>query len=230
MFLVYGIMINTIKQYSFVTKISKSGKPVPVINGIHLHSAYNPAKEAASLISKYEYAITDVSKFLIFGLGFAYHINQLVEKIKNKQVDDYRVFVIEPNEKTTAEVSKQKLISDYKNISILSNKEAKELYDHDELIEFMLSSPTIIAHPASFNLYRDYFREFMTYKAPITIKDLIEGIGYHNNDLSKSIERYKQDSIFEASKKIKSARILEPYTMLLGAFLSLSEDQPQAEY
>ena len=87
-------------QYEF--KTSRNGLKVPVIKGIHLHSIYNPIKEAEAFAQGYEDTIKAKNKILILGLGFGYHIEE-VAKLLNQYHEKYEVIVLEPNSKLVEE-------------------------------------------------------------------------------------------------------------------------------
>ncbi len=58
------------------------------INGITVHSMYAPAAEgekwAASVIEKYDRKHEKPEKIIIFGLGFGYHIKELIKLLENR--------------------------------------------------------------------------------------------------------------------------------------------------
>ena len=71
------------------TKISKDGNPIPQIGSVSLHSNYNPTKEAEDGVSGY--CLDNNQKPVIYGLGFGYHVLEILKKYHCKEV-----FVIEP--------------------------------------------------------------------------------------------------------------------------------------
>ncbi|RKY66792.1 MAG: hypothetical protein DRQ02_08290 [Candidatus Latescibacterota bacterium] len=74
-------------------KTSRTGLPVPRIEGISLHSTYDPVGEAKRLVEAEKSMINDQSPrtILVFGLGFGYHIEQLLRLCPQS-----RVVIIEP--------------------------------------------------------------------------------------------------------------------------------------
>ncbi|MEI8346869.1 MAG: hypothetical protein WCG27_05350, partial [Pseudomonadota bacterium] len=68
--------MNTLPVSTFEIKYSKTNHPIPVINGVHLHSVYNPIKEAETFISKQEKILKEKNHILFLGLGFGHHIDQ----------------------------------------------------------------------------------------------------------------------------------------------------------
>ena len=55
------------KFESFKVKSSKSGHIIPVVNGVHLHSTYDPIKEAKSMVEKYYKNFKENKNVLVFG-------------------------------------------------------------------------------------------------------------------------------------------------------------------
>ena len=93
------------KVTNYEIKRSKNGFDIPVINGVHLHSAYNPQKEATHFYEKYKDQINANSPILILGLGFGYHIEALFEYLENKQKPE-NIWVLEPSIETVEKYKK----------------------------------------------------------------------------------------------------------------------------
>jgi len=156
--------MNQIDVQSYEVKTAKTDYKVPVVNEVHLHSVYNPIKEATTLIEKHKEVLEAKSDLLIFGLGFGYHVQEAVNFLKEKYGEDYRVIVIDPNNDVVNDCLKiQKF--DTKNVIIYSGEAVENLYSDINLVSFLINKPAVIPHPASFNLYGDYFKSFLTYKA-----------------------------------------------------------------
>ena len=71
-----------INKSKIEVKKSKVETPVPVVDGIHLHSIYNPAKEAETFIGKYNENLSKQNSVLVLGLGFGYHVWQLESELR----------------------------------------------------------------------------------------------------------------------------------------------------
>jgi len=69
--------------------LSKDGRPVPRIGSVSLHSTYRPKDEAMKAVS--EFVAREGLHTIIYGLGFGYHIEAMLEKISGA------VTVIEPS-------------------------------------------------------------------------------------------------------------------------------------
>lgn len=154
--------LDQIERYEI--KTSKMGLKLPVVNDVHLHSIYNPEKEAQSIADKYEENIKSKKNILILGLGFGYHVNKVVEMAKKYHGEEFNIVVIEPNLKVTNDCRELKIV-DESILTIHAGMPIQELYEMRSLVEFLTDKPTVIAHPSSFNLYRDYFKDFLSFEA-----------------------------------------------------------------
>lgn len=160
--------MNLVHIENYEIKTSRTEQKVPVVNGVHLHSIYNPFKEAESLMEKYKDALEAKSEFLILGLGFAYHVNEAIEELAKIHGDNFKIVVIEPNIQVYNDCIDLGLLNK-KNVLIYAGYSAEELYSDIDLVHFLLRKPTVIAHPPSFNLYQLYFKNILGYEAPKTI-------------------------------------------------------------
>jgi hypothetical protein len=158
---------------SFEIRTSRTEQKVPVVNGVHLHSIYNPFKEAENLINSNLLALEGKNELLILGLGFGYHVNYAIEKMAEIHGNNFKVIVIEPNLQVHQECLNLDLLNK-KNVLVYSGFTADELYSDLDLIHFLLRKPAMIAHPASFNLYQSYFKTFLTFEAPTKIGEIIK--------------------------------------------------------
>lgn len=157
---------------SYEIRTSRTEQKVPVVNGVHLHSIYNPFKEAETLIESHLEIFKNKNEVLILGLGFGYHVNFAIEKLQEIHGDNFKIIVIDPNRQVYEDCLRLDLINK-KNLLIYSGYNSKELYSDLDLIHFLLRKPAMIAHPASFNLYQVYFKDFLTFEAPTKIEDII---------------------------------------------------------
>lgn len=172
---------------TFEVKTSKTGLSVPVINGVHLHSSYDPLKEAQTLADKYRDSIRVNNKVLIFGLGFGYHVELIVNLLKRYH-KTYEVYVIEPVHKVFEGCRRLKRITD-NNVSIYAGHKIETLYSDTNLVDFLSVKPVIIGHPASMNLHGQYFKNFMSFEASEHIVNISSNLASH--DLKRSFEKYK---------------------------------------
>ncbi len=163
------------KIQSYEVKKSRTEQNVPVVNGVHLHSIYNPFKEAQSLVEKYADQLNAKNEVLILGLGFAYHVNEIINYMKQVHGDKFKIVVVEPNPQIYHDCLNLELLNK-KNVLVYSGYKASELYSDVDLIHFLLRKPAVVPHPPSFNLYQDYFKEVLTFEAPKKIGDILEFI------------------------------------------------------
>ena len=163
----------TIAQ-NYDVKISKSGHRIPVVNGVHLHSMYNPIREAQTLIENNKRTLEENDKILVFGLGFGYHIDLMLEALKIHPA--YQLVVIEPMPSLALEY---KNLNNNEQLLIIAGCMAHELYTNQQFLNFLLQTPAIISHLASYNLHSRYFQEILDYQAPRQLADL-------RNDLQDS--------------------------------------------
>ena len=155
------------KQYEL--KTSRNGLTVPVINGIHLHSIYNPIKEAEAFATGFADTLKENNNILILGLGFGYHVEEIAKQL-NSVHDSFNIIILESNQELVQEFNKKRNFED-KNIKIFSCKPDKvdRLFVDLEFISFLRSKPSIIKHDPSFILEKKFFMEFLKYKAPTEI-------------------------------------------------------------
>lgn len=144
-------------------KSSKSGTPIAIIDGVHLHSAFNPIKEAELFIENHLSALKQKNKVLILGLGLGYHVQEVIKNLSSFH-DDFQVVVIEPNARVAAECLT--LYPALKNKIILyPGVEIKKLYQDVVFSSFLMSKPAVIVHQSSFNFHRDYFKNLLSFEA-----------------------------------------------------------------
>lgn len=179
---------------SFDIKTSRTEQKVPVVNGVHLHSIYNPFKEAENLINSNLEALENKNEVLILGLGFGYHVNFAIEKLTEMYGNNFKVVVIEPNSRVHEECLSLDLLNK-KNVLVYSGFTANELYSDLDLIHFLLRKPAMIAHPASFNLYQLYFKNFLTFEAPTKLEDISKFTEVHQ--VKTYLKNFDASSTFE---------------------------------
>ncbi len=163
--------MNLPEVYSLEIKKAKTGTPVPVINGVHLHSAYNPQKEADSLIEKYDELLKSTPKALVLGLGMGYHVMALQNKLSAYHPGNWNIYVIDPYSELHEKALEENEINS-ERVKVIVGKTINELYHDLSFVKFLVSKPAVISHAASFNLYESYFREFLTHKEGVSLKDI----------------------------------------------------------
>ncbi len=151
---------------------SRNGLSVPVINGVFLHSIYNPIKEANTFALGHKSNLIANNKALVLGLGFGYHIEEIA-KILNQHHKNYQIVIIEPNEQLVFDFNAKRRFEDQR-ISIISG-EISEIFSMKSVVEFLKNRPSIIRHESSFALEKEYYTNFLSYKAP-THFDSMRGV------------------------------------------------------
>jgi spore maturation protein CgeB len=77
------------KQSIVRVLLAKDGSPIPQVGSVSLHSNYYPLKEATDGVS--DYVLNDNEMPVIYGLGFGYHVLEILKRCQNSEV-----LVIEP--------------------------------------------------------------------------------------------------------------------------------------
>ena len=188
------------KILSYEIKTARTDQPVPVVNSVHLHSIYNPDKEAEGLVAAQIENLQNKNEVLILGLGFGYHVNAIIEKLTEFHGEKFKVVVIEPNAQVYDDCIEKNLLNK-KNLQVYAGFKANELYSDLDLVHLLLRKPAIIAHPASFNLYQLYFKHFLSFEAP---RDVASILGFVN---SPQIKNYL--SQYDGSTNLEHALFFE---------------------
>lgn len=175
--------MNLPKTTSYEVRTSRTEQKIPVVNGVHLHSIYNPFKEAETLVEAHTEALKNKNEVLVLGLGFGYHVNAIIDKLTQFHGDDFKVIVIEPNVQVYDDCIAFNLLNK-KNVLVYSGFKSKELYSDLDLVHFLLGKPAMIAHPASYNLYQYYFKTILTYVADQSISSIKDFV------ISPEIKKY----------------------------------------
>jgi uncharacterized phage-like protein YoqJ len=204
---------------------SRNGLTVPVINGVHLHSIYNPVKEAEAFAKGYEEVLMSKNSVLILGLGFGYHVEE-VAKILSNNHDNYKVIVVEPNTKLVEDFNEKRKFEDA-NISIINPLDVSELFEDQTFIKFLIHKPCIIKHDASFNLDKKFYTDFLTYNAPSRIEDYLHLI--KNDEFKEYLDTYKDSSFDQLINCIvTNGRVNNKNDFAALAFMTMINDMEDA--
>lgn len=195
-------------------KESKNEKLIPVVDGVHLHSVYNPLKEAESFASQNKETIAQKNAVLVFGLGLGYHVNEIEVQMRKVHGEQYLLWIIEPNIDVYQKALKEGLIKPSKNLRISCSNEVEIFFKDIALMNFLSMSPSVVPHPASFNLYNHFFKSFMTYKANRRSNSFSKFINDH--DLQNHIQaNFEDNSIEDIWEQTRSRKNLNEYDFLL---------------
>ncbi len=205
-------------------KYSKSEQPIPVINGVHLHSIYNPEREASGFVTNQVENLKASKSILIFGLGFGYHITQIEEKMKAFHPMGYKIFVIEPNLEIVEKWKELNPTSFSDHVTVVSHRTIKDFYKDTALVDFMSSRPAVIPHPASFQLNMAFFKDFMSYCYPKEIDEsafFVEAETFRNYLTSENRNETTED-FFE---RVRGKSFLQSYDFLSLALAELVQER-----
>lgn len=220
-------MVTDFSQADFQTKISKTGHLVPVVNDVHLHSIYNPIKEAEAFLEKNKAVIKQKNKVLILGLGFAYHVNLVVALMDETFGGDFEVAVVEPHLTMAKDCLTRNLLNDAR-VTVFCKGKAADLYKLNEFADFLMKGPNVITHTASFNLHERFFRDLLAYRSPSDVESISKRI--KNTDLKNYLGHLQPQTdlhkfISEDIKKKNNADSAEDYLLLAFARMTAAKTQ-----
>ncbi len=206
---------------SIEIKISKSNHPIPVVNSIHLHSIYNPVKEAEAFARSGEKKLQESSRILIFGLGFGYHIQAIEKRLQAIHGKNYSISVIEPNEKLISLWKEYRQVSTTSRVRIVGHSEPQRFYLDELLTDFLVSKPSIISHTASFQLNESFYKDFMSFSYP---KDTISSSRFvSNNELRDQLREAKEPSTADHISTSEQKKNLNKWDFLTLAIKQFSK-------
>lgn len=160
-------------MYDIKYETSKSGHIVPVVNGVHLHSIYDPIKEAQKFARGQQELFKKNNQLMILGLGRGYHVTAVLKEML-EIYKNIEIVVIEPsNEVHNHFIHEQ--IYDQSSITIYSGS-IKSIFFNKSFINFLASKPSILQHKPSFDLHIKYFTNFLKFRAPKELKDIISSL------------------------------------------------------
>ncbi len=193
-------------------KVSKNGLLIPVVNGVYLHSMYNPKKEAETFIQNNIHQIRGQKNFLVLGLGFGYHIEALIKEIGSR---DYFINILEPSTSLINAFDDKRPLFD-KNVVIRELSNVEELYKNINFSDFLAQKPVILSHNTSFNMNQDIFKKFLHFQASSFVNDYIDLIDI---DIQYKFENHSPDKSLKdiLSDIRKSSHILDTNDIFLLA-------------
>lgn len=186
--------MNTLQVRNYEIKNARNKEKIPVVNGVHLHSSYDPSKEAFNFVERHTETLKTKNEVLVLGLGFGYHVNEIIKILADTFGNNFSVVVIEPNNQIYQDCMKEELIKS-NNVKTYTGTEAKDYYCQPELIKFLLRKPAVIAHPASFNLNQLFFKSFLSYESPRTISKLQQRIS--SPEIQEYLANYSPDATLD---------------------------------
>ena len=124
---------------SFEVKKSKTNLPIPVVRGVHIHSAYDPVKEAKKMIRKDLSEFQNKKNILIFGYGFGYHVREIISFFKEKKIKKFKIIVIEKNE-NLLKTALSLLPIESPNLKIYSQEDPREIFEDKDFLDLRVLS------------------------------------------------------------------------------------------
>lgn len=203
---------------TFETVNSRSGHIIPIVNGYHVHSVYNPIKEAKTFIEANLAKIAGEKNFLIFGAGFGYHINELISYLQANQRENFKVYVVEPNENLRDYCIKNNSHPD--NVKFLLDCEPSEAFQNYEFVNFLSNKPALLTHQASFNLSKDYFEKFLRFKSSRNVQDIIPHV--IDEKFQKALSTFENKTIDEAISEMNDIRSIDLSSLLITTFSKIA--------
>lgn len=201
---------------NYKIETAKTGYPVPVINDVHLHSLYDPLKEATEFAKLHEPELVKNNAILILGLGFAYHIKAIQEIMTSYHGENYKLVIIEPSAQIIDECHKLHLLPNT-HVTIFNADNPVDLYHNKELVQFLLQRPHLLFHPASYNVYTDYFKTYLSYRPDNRLLGLTLLI--QSEELKNDLKQYSTDlEIKEIVDIIHQKPLKNEYDFFLMAY------------
>lgn len=231
-----GKPMSTSLFQSYEIIYSRSKDPTVIIDGIQLHSIYNPRKEAENFIEQNLSNIKKSANILVLGLGLGYHLLYLIKKLNSEFPSSQKtIWVIDPLKRNEIEYQQQGIanevlqeINSHENsgglkLNICTEKTPLEIYQNYSFVNFLIKSPTIIAHPATFNHFGNYFKEILNYRATDKMSDIIEKT--NSESLKKYLKGFKSHQSFSHAFQVElqSRHQLNSYDFIALAFLEIGD-------
>ena len=208
-----------VKTYEI--KKSKTNHDIPIINGVHLHSMYNPIKEAEDMVANHEEGLKSNPYALVLGLGMGHHLPIIESRLLECHKKRINISVIDPNRDVFDDYLKTiGSKNNSRNIHYFIDDDIGTLYESKELVKSLTEMPTLIVHSPSFNLYSNFYKSFLSYHAPTSIHEYIDKIvdSKLRKHLSSTIsDNPKTDLKLYIEGLKKSTRNLKKYDHLLIA-------------
>ncbi len=197
---------------------SKSNHLVPKVDNIELHSTYDPQKEASALKLKYVEKIKNNKFILVLGLGFAYHVDQILTELKKYHQNHYKILIIEQNSAVYHLFLKNfpgKFTNS--NVDIIHGQKIKILYRNVTFLNLLAKHPLVIAHPQSFHMYRQYFDSLLSWRIDNRLETIAPII--KNGELAHFLrEQSKKHETIDDLIKYRQNKKLCKHQLLLLAF------------
>lgn len=201
---------------------SKTGHPIPKINGTFVHSAYDPIKEANTFINSHKSIIENQNVLLVMAHGFGYHVEVLAKLIKDNP--EKYIFVIEPD------LGLFKKSLQYHDITWMLDKvtfivgySIHDLFNIPGFYKILNVAPYTIGYRPAINVNKEYFEEFVARRSSNLVEHLVLEAD-EDEGLVNILNRFKQEETLDMRRVITS--ILdseEPLSRAEKLFLVMGE-------
>lgn len=146
-------------------RLSKTGHLVPVVDQIYLHSIYDPIKEADQFVEKHQLELAKSPCALVLGLGFAYHIEQMVAFHRRQHQGQSQIMVVEYRQDLV-----EKFIDDRKQKKVPMNfqivtGDVHKIFQMEFFLQFLLKKPSVLLHAPSYQKDQDYYQQLLNFRA-----------------------------------------------------------------
>jgi hypothetical protein len=163
-------------------------------------------KEAISFADSQLDLIKRKPNILVLGLGFGYHIQEIIN-LQKLFYSNSKVIVVEPN---------QKLVEAYKdkfprNFEVFSYGSVEEYFEDINFTNYLTQKPSIIKHDPSFNTCKDFYISFLSYRAP----KKINAYNHLLNPTAKSLIENRDMTIDESIMMVSEKQKIESKTDFL---------------
>lgn len=157
---------------------SKSGNKTLTVDGVLLHSSYDPYSTALNFIDNNSETYLDKKTIVVYGLGFGYHISALLSRIDN----DCNIYVFEADLDVYNAGKKYKVYDSLKkdprvHIVVISNNNFFELLKSNlnQVENIYLYTPSMNTIPEQFSSLKDVLFNFKIAVEGINkFKDIME--------------------------------------------------------
>lgn len=135
---------------------AKSGNPTLLVDGVLLHSKYDPIKEAKTFLDANNHIYNGEKNVVIYGLGLGYHLDELLNRVSS----ECSIYVFDVDEDViqigTNLGLTQKILNDHRVKAYLgySNYVLKEFGDALKKVE------DILLYKPSLRVLPEYYKDF----------------------------------------------------------------------
>ena len=182
---------------------SRKGPLTVKVDGLFIHSRYDPQKEADDLAA--EYIIPQYCTVIVLGCGLGYHLRALYEKAR-----PFNSFiVVEPSKEIfdrAFEVNDLSFLQNDKRVEFFVEKDAQEIYDSltNRILRLMSAQIVVVDLKASLKIFAEYYTPVIA-----VIKDAIRLCSANRNTMVDSGLKVLQNAIYNIPYYVRSVGFKE---------------------